>query len=221
MKMLNKSYEDLLEEARGHRKKLDTSTTTREKIVNRGRYLRTLRKACRLSPDGVLEPYVTGKDEEISIKDEIRDQAAKHIEIIETAIPENKKDPKMENNTLLNECGLKIRRLATNFTQVNFAGEAVTPRNIARSSAGLAGTAVKAPFMVTSRVASAIGPLAVKVLTLPFAMFELGLNYVYDISTGKIKDHPYKDCYVGKISISLGKGIKDLSNIIYKNVGKL
>lgn len=221
---MNRSYTDWLTVAANYKVNLDTALADKNEkdvIYYRGKYLFALKQAFKLNKSGQVPSSITGAGSDISIETVINAELQNHQRQIDTSLKNNKTNSDIKKNTFSTELGLKIRRLATRVSQINFATGAATKKDVAKDVLGVAGSTLKAPFMVTSKVLSEVGPLAVTIISLPFTLFASFFSLSFDLFDGKIKEESYNNTVVHKMSKSLKEGIKNLSDITYKAIGKM
>lgn len=225
-----KSYADLLNKARSHRLYLDAAIdegNAKDILYYRGKYIADLKKNFKLNPSGVVPTSVSGYARNVSIEDAISNELRLHKNHIDASIRSNKSTATMKTHALSKEFGLKIRRLSTRYSQINFAkSEAeknMIKKETVRDKASLAGTVAKAPFMVTAKVASKVGPLGITLLFLPANVLASLLSVTIDVSTGEVSSDmsKYNNTPINVISKDLKNAVKTLSNKTYEAVGRM
>lgn len=226
---MHRDYNDWLDLARAQKEQLDIATAdgnAKDVIYYRGRYLHALKQAHKLDPDGIVPDAVTGYGYDVDLTAEIQTQLQNHRNQIERSLRSNKVNSSINNHTLSTEFGLKIRRLATRASQVNFATNAAEKREawkgVAQDSLGLVGTVAKAPFMITAKVVSAVGPLAITIAALPFTVLASALTITIDAFNGRASEpSDYMNTPVTKMSVALQDGVKKLSKAAYEATGRI
>ena len=219
-----RSFTEWLDAADEHKQRLDyaiAEDNQKDILYYRGKYLFDLKQAYKLNNTGVIPAGICGKASPTNLANEIRAELQRHQAHIDNALQTNKRESNITKHTLSSELGLKIRRLATRVSQVNFASGTATKANIARDSAGLAKTAIKAPIMIAAKVASAFGPLAITIIGLPITLLASGIAFVADAGKEKPTGGPYNDTVVHQLSDALKDAVKSLSKTTYKSVGKI
>ena len=226
-----RNYNDWLNEATKHRKQLDQAIrddNAKDIIYYRGKYLFALKKAYTLLPVGGMVPKsVTGYGYDTTLVDEIRTQLGNHARQIEKSIQDNKQNASIDGGTLNKELALKLRRLSTRADQINFTTSSdehdQAVKDVTSASAGLVGTVVgKAPIMAAAKVVSAVGPLAITVVGLPFTVFSALLTFTVDAYNGKVtKPEEFNNAPVIQISNALKDGVKKLSKVTYETAGRI
>ena len=226
---MRRDYYEWLDAAREQKIELDRAIAdgnAKDVIYRRGKYLYALKQAYKIDPDGIVPNAVTNYGYDVDLNQEIKVQLENHQNQIDASIRHNKHKSSIKNPTLFNEFGLKIRRLASRVSQVNFATNAAEKREakqgIAKDAASLAGTAIKAPVMVAAKVTSAVGPLVVMVAALPFTVLASLLTITVDAFNGKTSEpSDYMNTPVTKMSVALQDGVKKLSTTAYEAVGRI
>lgn len=224
-----KTYDNWMDVAREQRRNLDAaiSINNSNKIIYyRGKYLYALKQAYKLNPTGIVPQNVSNSHAPSHLVDEIRNTFSAHSAFIDSELVRNKANSDILNNTLYQELGLKLKRLSTRASEVSFASNDAEKRNanqnVGRSFLGLLGTMVKAPFMITSKVASKVGPLAVKIVFLPAkllsTLFTTSLHTVFEINDQK---GPYDHKVIDTVSNGLGSAVKKVFEASYKGLGRL
>lgn len=219
-----RSFTEWLDAADEHKQRLDyaiAEDNQKDILYYRGKYLFDLKQAYKLNNTGVIPAGICGKTAPTNLANEIRAELQRHQIHIDNALQTNKRESNITKHTLSKEIGLKIRRLATRASQVNFASGTANKANIARDAAGLAKTVIKAPVMVAAKVASKIGPLAITIIGLPITVLASGIAFVADAGREKPVGGPYNNTVVHQFSDALKEAINDLSKITYKSVGKI
>lgn len=224
-----RNYNSYLNKAREYRLELEnalSSDNQKNILYYRGKYLLELKKAHKYNPAGVVPPLVSGLVSDVTINDLINQELEEHQDFIDYSIKNNKKNSSIKNKTFSKEAGLKIRRLSTRIDQINFSSDKVSKDDLkgemVKDSAGLVGTAIKAPIMATAKVASKVGPLAVTICVLPFKVFVSLLTVVNDISNGKSSPvEEYNNTVVDKMTKSLQEAVRDVSTVIYDTTGRI
>ena len=224
-----RSYMDLLTKATKQRLRLDQAIADgnqKEILRLRGRYLLTLKQAHKLNPTGNVPPQVTGYSALTPISDVISTELNNHQNYIDSCLRANKRNSSIKNYTLAKEVGLKLRRLSTRADQVNFATNAATRNSLkqemAKDSAGMVGTAIKAPIMVGARVLNKAGPVVISLFFLPFKAVSALLSVTLDISNGNTKSDisEYNNTVVHQLSHTLEDAVRNVSKTIYNNTGR-
>lgn len=219
-----KNFNDWLNIATQHRINLEQALRDgdgKNVLYYRGKYIYSLKQAHRLNSSANLDSSVTGHSITVTLQEEIQAELRDHQSQIDALLKANKKHSNVENHTLSQELGLKIRRLATRASQVNFATGTATKKDVVADSLGLAGTTlVKAPIMASAKVLSGIGPLVVKVFTLPFTILADAVVGV-EIYNGNLKDNAYHNTWVHKFSNGLEDAVGKTFGAVYKGVGKI
>jgi len=221
---MSRSYRDWLDIASNHKIRLQFAIeedNNKDIIYFRGKYIYDLKQAYKIDPNGIIPSSVNMRDSDCSIAEEISAELHNHQRLIETSISANKDKADVKNKTLSKEFGLKIRRLSTRASQVNFATGHATKKDVANDSLGLAKTVVKAPGMIAAKVISKIGPLAITILGLPITLLASGISFVVGVSNGSVSNDTYNNTVVHQMSNSLKDGVRKISNSLYKGLGKL
>ena len=226
---MHRNYNDWLKKAQKSKYYLNDAISNKDEkkiLYYRGKYLSYLKHAHKENPNGTISPFISGLSNALPIEDVINEELKNHQKQIEVSLINNKKNSSIKNKTLSKEIGLKIRRLSTRYNQINFATGAFERKNIKKEmlkdSAGLAGTAIKAPFMATAKVASVAGPLLIGLTFLPLRLVAAGLSVTMDISNGKVvKENPYNSTCIAKLTDDLKNGLKEISKQTYEHVGKI
>lgn len=227
--MMNRTYDDWIISATEYRKYLDdaiNSKNPKDILYYRGKYLFALKQAHKLNSSAVLPRNVTGYSYDTYLADEIKVQLENHKRQIEVSLSDNKKQANIKSTTLIKELGLKIRRLSTRATQINFATNATEKQkaiqNTVHDSAGLLGTVVKSPIMATAKVVSAVGPLVITIGALPLNVFASLLAVTIDLYNGKVaSESTYNNTVVNQLSNTLKDGIKQLTKVTYESIGRI
>lgn len=226
------SYDDWMDNAKEQKRYLDAalSINNSQKIIyHRGKYLYALKRAYKLNNHGIVPAEVSFNNAATYLVDELKSTFAAHNSFIESEISKNKANSSIENRTLSQELGLKIKRLSTRASEVSFAStngeKEKLVKSAGKSSLSLLGTVAKAPLMVATNVASKVGPLAVTIVFLPFkllsTLFRSSLNTVFEIKEDKKNKGPYDHKVIDTISDGLGKAVKKAFEASYKGLGKL
>lgn len=226
---MSRTYRDWLNSAFRNRTNLDQAIADKNLkniIYFRGKYLYDLKQAYKLNPTLVVPATISGLGENKNIVDLINIELANHQIQIDKAIHENKRSASIKKNTFSKEVALKMRRLSSRADQINFATNTVVVNDLkkeqSRDGLSLAGTAVKAPFMATAKVASKVGPLAITIAFLPAKVFASLLSITIDIFNGKTAEpSSYNNTIVDQFSDCLKQGIKQISKATYENVGRM
>lgn len=226
---MNRTYGDWLDLAANHKQNLDSAVANKnpkEVLYYRGKYLFALRQAHKLNPAGILPGAVTGYNYAVNLTDEIKVQLDNHRRQIERSLSDNKKNSNIKSTTLLQELGLKINRLSTRFSQVNFATNANEKKtaslNALNDSLGLLGTIAKSPVMAAAKVTSAVGPLAITICALPIKAFASLMAVTIDLYNGKVStESSYNNTVVDQLTKTLKDGIKQLSKTTYESIGRI
>lgn len=226
---MSRNYNDWLYIAKDHKNKLDQAIAERnakDVIYYRGKYLFALKQAHKLNPSGIVPQSVTNYGYDVALKDEIQVQLTNHKNQIDASLRGNKNNSSIRDNTLTKEIGLKIRRLSTRISQVNFATNANERKNsikgAVKDSASMMGTVAKAPIMVAAKVTSAVGPLAITICALPLKVFASLLTITIDAFNGKASEpSDYMNTPIDKLSDTLKDGVKKLSKVTYESVGRI
>lgn len=220
---MKKNYSDWVNLATQYKSNLDQAyadSNSRDVIYYRGKYLHALKQAYKLNNSGIVPFTRDGTTVNRPISDVIKVELKNHQDQIDASLSDNRVNSDVKNNTFSTELALKIRRLATRASQVDFSTGSADKKQVTKDALGIAGTALKAPFMITSKVLSKIGPLAITIVGLPFTVLASALAATVDISNGK-SSGDYSNTVVHQLSDALKDGVKSISDNIYKSVGKM
>lgn len=216
-----KGYNDYIQDALKLKTNLNNSISSnniQDAIYYRGKLIHSLRCAYKLNPNAqVPSPLAVNGNSDINAV--INTELTTHKVNITASIRSNKQQSSVQKCTLTNEFKLKIRNLATSITAQKQNGN--NGKQITKDALSLAGTVAKAPVMVTSKVVSKIGPLAITLFMLPFTVVSSMIAVTIDIDKGKVRNDSYNNTVVHQMSNVLKKGVKDIANIAYKATGKL
>ncbi len=218
-----KSMAEWMDYASTYKGYLDDAIADRDSknvIYYRGKYLYALKQIHKLNPNELIPPYISGRSSPVGVGKEIEDQLKKHSQRIDNEIKNNKKD-KNRSPSISREFGLKIRRLATKFSQVSFSNGTVKPRHVVGAGLSIVGTAAKAPLMVTTKVASKVGPLAVSVFMLPFEVIASAVVAVEPLEGQIYSKSEYDNTFVHKMSKSMSEGVGKICDKAYNKVSRL
>ena len=227
--IMAKGYNDYLSLALDNQTKLQNAIASRneqKQIYYRGRLLLNLRQAHKLNPRGSVPPSLTG-GAPLNLESLINAHLVTHQNFINSAIQNNKNNVSIKKPSLTKEIALKIRRLSTKVSRVNFvnntAQKKAMKKDIAKDSLSLAGsTLIKGPVMATAKVASAVGPLVITVAALPVTVLAALLRMTIDISNGKeSKPESYNNTCVHQMTKTLRSAIKDVSKTAYESMGRI
>lgn len=221
------AYDNWLNNAKQNREKLEQAIadkTSKDIIYYRGKYLYALKQAYKIDNSGIATGDITGMASDRYLDEVIHSVLNDHRTYIQQSIDENKIDPNMKDNNLLKELGLKLKRLAVRSDQKKFALTVPERNGIRRKSAketlSLAGSIVKAPFMITAKVISKVGPLAVGLFALPFKLaadiMNSTLKTVLDVEIENEYDHKI----INGISSLLSSAITKISELSYNALAR-
>jgi len=153
---------------------------------------------------------------------EINQVVRNHQAYINTQLQANKNRSGGKKPSITKELGLKIRRLSTRASEVNMATGTATKKDIVKDAASLTGSVLKVPVLATTKVLSAVGPLAITLLSLPVVMLASVAHIGIDVYNGKTIDGPtYDKTIVYKMSNGLKKAVKSASNSLHNKVSRL
>jgi len=224
-----RNYGDWLSVAARQKAKLDQAIYDRnakDVLYYRGKYLAALKQAQKLNPSGLVPASLTGAYRDFPIDYVVHEELVNHQNQIQANLNANKMDAINGKPRITKEIGLKIRRLATHVSQYRQAQNSDEKREmkkeIAKDSAGLTGTAIKTPIMAAAKVTSKIGPLTIKIVALPLKVLSSLLSVTIDVVNGKTSDPSvYSNTWVDQLSDGLGNLVKNVSNSVYQNVGRI
>ena len=228
--IMAKDYNDWLNKAMRHRSRLDEAIrakNAKDILYYRGKLIFDFKQAYKINPSGIVPTSVSGYFKNVTIEAAINNELERHQLHINSYIRENKQNASMKNRSLTKELGLKIRRLSTRSSQINFATNAAErnnmKKNAAKEGASLAGTIAKAPVMATAKVASKVGPLGITILFLPANVLATLLSVTIDISKGDVSSDmsKYNNTPVHVLSKDLKNAVRTLSNKTYEAVGRM
>ena len=218
------TYNDYLSTAASYKAKLDQAEIERDTkniIYYSGKYLYYLKQAYRIDPTGLVPPSVIGLPTSRPIDAEIQLQLTNHQNRINFAIRQNKAEANINRPTFSTELKLKIRRLKTRISQLRHVRGSTRGKDVAKDALSVAGTALKAPVMITSKVASKFGPLAITIVTLPVTVLASLLSITFDISENKSTNKNYSDTAVHQMTDALKDGVRRISNKVYETTGRI
>lgn len=225
---MKKTYSDWMDAAKAYRESLDTAlaeNASKDILYYRGKYLFALRQAHKLNNAGLVPARISGRRTIAPISVLVNNVFQEHEAFINNELKENRESSTHERPTLSQEFGLKMRRLAAHASQANFvtgkAEKRQAAKNIGKDTLGLVGTALKTPFMLSARVMSAVGPLAVSILFAPLKLLSSFINVtaatVFETSYDSNFDHKV----LNKMSDGLSKAVKYVSDKTYDKLGSL
>lgn len=187
-------------------------------LYNRGKYIYFLKQLHKIDPYARI---ATGDGSTIPVEQEISAQLQTHQEFIKSAIRQNKNTDNVTISSISKEIGLKIRRLSTRASQVDFSSGRARRVKVVTDALGLAKSIAKLPIMISSKVLSKIGPLAVTVLSFPFALIASTVEFGLDVTDEKKKLGTYDDTVVHQMSDALKVAVKTAFEATYKTIGRL
>ena len=218
---MNKSYDEWLDLALEYRERLDLATdeeNQKDVIYYRGKYIYALKQAYKLNNEGILPSDISGLTDDVLIIQEIKRQLRGHQRQIDLAIKENKEASNIDTPSISKEIGLKFRRLATRVSQVNFATGVASKGDIFKDSLSLSSsTFLKSPTLITCKVLSKVGPLAVSLIALPINLISSIFFVTIDVGLGQVnKDNKQKD-YNNTIIHKMSRGLSVAVNKIFES----
>ena len=219
-----KTYNEWLSIADDHKARLDyalSHNNAKDILYYRGKYIYDLKQAYKLNNRGTIPAGICGKRTTTNLLSEIQYELRQHQVHIDNRLQENKQNSNINNHTLSSELGLKIRRLATRASQVDFATGSATKSDIAKDALSLAGTTIKAPVMVSAKVVSKIGPLAITICALPVTLLASLLSFVVDVGRDKPHYEGYNNTVVHQFSDTLKDAVRSLSTSMYNGLGRI
>ena len=195
-------------------------------IYYRGKLLNQLKSAQKAYPTNIVPASMSGTGNDETVTNLVNIELNNHKNHINNAIRENKRSANTGNMSLPKEVGLKLRRLATDISKLKRAQggreKSQAAWNITKSSLGLAGTAIKAPIMIASKVVSKVGPLAIAITALPLKLAASFMSISFDVLTGQVNESKdYSGVAITKMSTALGNAVKSIGNAGYKLAGRL
>lgn len=218
-------YNELMSIAEDHKIRLEEAIEAenhKDITYYRGKYIYDLKRAYKLNPEGIVPPSVTGEASALLISDVIRNELQLHQLQIDDQIERVKDQSSIKHSPIPQETALKFRRMSTRASQVNFQTGRARKRDVAADATSILGTAlVKTPFLITARVGSKLGPLAVTIAALPFTAFASMMKFAYDVTSEKPKKSGYTDTPIHEMSGILKKAVKDIGENIYNTISKI
>lgn len=227
---MSKDYNYWMTRADNHKYYLDKAIREKDAknvVYYRGKYIFDLKQAYKLDHTGYVPESITGANAPIEIEKVIEHELNNHQRQIDACITHAKKNTSIKNASLLKEMGLKIRRLSTRVSQVDFASNTAIKKankeELVKESLGLAATTlIKAPVMATAKVASKIGPLIITLPLLPLRVVASLLSATITIHNGKTpKYETYTNTPIDQLSDTLKEAVKKLSKTTYESIGKI
>lgn len=222
-----RTYDNWLNSAKQNRENLEQAITngiSKDIIYYRGKYLYDLKQAYKLNNDGIASGDITGLDTDSYLDEVIHSVLNDHRVYIQHTIDENKIEPDMKNNNLLKELGLKLKRLAVRSDQKKFAFTDNELNKLNKSNAketlSLAGSIVKAPFMLTAKVVSKVGPLAIGILALPFKLTSDIIHSTFTTVFNIEDKNEYDHKIINGISSLLSSAITKISELSYNALAR-
>ena len=222
-----KTYNDWLTMATHYGNRLDQAIAANDNkniLYCRGKYLYALKQAHKLNPSGILPPSVTGRSSNIALTAEINQVVRNHQAFIDQQLRANKDQRVTPKPSISKEIGLKLRRLSTRVKEVNMATGTATKKDVVKDALSLTGSVLKVPVLVTTKVASTVGPLAVTLFTLPATLLASALSVGVDVYNGDVKKvdtDKYSNTIIHNMSNGLKKAVKNVSNNIHNTVARL
>ena len=225
-----RDYNYWMTSAASHKSRLDQAIADgngKDILYYRGKYLYDLKQAHKLNPSGYVPASFYGLSSGVyDIADIINHELTNHRKHIDSSIQTNKRGASIKKMTIGRELGLKIRRLATRFSQISFASSPTAKKALkkeaAKDGASLAGSVIKAPFMAAAKVTSALGPLAITICFLPAKVFASLLTITIDAYNGRTSEpSDYNNTAVDQISGALKDGVRKLSKVTYETIGRI
>ena len=217
-----KTYEEYLELALDYREMLDKATANQNQksvIYYRGKYIAMLKKAYRIDNEGILPKSVSGLSRDVPIIQEIQRQLKGHQRQIDVAIRENT-SKETENPSVPKEIALKFRKLATRISQVNFKTGTSNVGHVALDLASLSGSIfLKAPVAGASKVISSVGPLAIRLFTIPVNLF--WATFFTDANLGVKEKDQKKRAYDQTVVYKLSESLQNIVKNVFENVNDI
>lgn len=225
---MSTEYDSWMDLAKEHREKLDDALADNDEkniLYYRGKYLFALRQAYKVNKVGLVDPSVSGLSTATSVDTVVRNVYKDHAEFINKRIIENKVHASIKEPTLAREFGLKMRRLACHVSQACFPHRAATKKQlgkeIAKDVGSLVGSVAKTPFMLTARVISTVGPLAIGIASFPFRLlsgfFTSTASSIFGIGDAS---NAFDNKVIKTVTTGLGNAIKFVGDKTYGWVGR-
>lgn len=222
---MTKDYDDLMEDAEDHKIRLEEAINDKNHkdiIYYRGKYLYDLKRAYKIDSNGMVPSSVTGESTPIALSDVIKKELQLHQAQIDREIDRVKDNSSIKQTPIPKETALKFRKLSTRVSQVNFQTGRAQKRDVAADAVSILGTTlIKTPALVTSRVASKLGPLAVMILAFPLTAFASLMSFANDVTSKEPKGTGYTDTPIHEMSKTLQKTVKDIGANIYDTIAKI
>lgn len=215
---MSESLDVLFIRAKEYRKHLDDAIKKNDAqniIYYRGNYIEVLKRIHAINPSILLSSSIVGHDQSGSLSRELSLQMLEHKNFINN----QRLHAKESNHSLISNIKLKTKKTFTKLSKIKHAA----PFRIIKDSIGVVTKIVKVPVMISAKVLSFVGPLAIKVMAVPFMLIEGTIQSVLDVSDEKkeMNVNVYTDTVVWKMSDLLKDTVKTLCDKTYDTFKKL